>query len=138
MRRLLIVGLFVVGLLGASSLLPAQASAAGPTTQFAACAGTAFFGFPSWDSCLPKEDGSPVINNLNDIWLIAFPIVESMIRAAGYLAVGFILWGGFKFMKSQGDPGQINSARTTIQNAIVGLIIAVLSVAMVRFIADRF
>jgi hypothetical protein len=133
------LSLAALGLLGVVTLSPQPVQALpAPVTQVGACSGMTFFGFPSWDSCLPKRSGSPAITSLNDVWLIAFPVIESMIRAAGYLAVGFILYGGFKFMKSQGDPGQIAAARTTIQNAIAGLVIAILSVAVVRFIAERF
>ncbi len=108
-------------------------------TQFAACATTSnFFGFPAWDACLDHENGSPVIRSLNDIWKIAFPIVETLIKVAGYIAVGFVFWGGIRYMKSQGDPGEINGARQTIQNALIGLVIAVLSVTLVQFVASRF
>ncbi len=114
--------------------------AASPVTQMAACGSqSSFFGFPSWDACLPKDaKGAPTITSLDDVWKIAFPIIETMIKAAGYMAVGFIIWGGIKYTKSRGEPGNISSAQQTIQNAIIGLIITILSVALVRFIADRF
>ena len=138
MMRRIVAAVAVLGLM-AGLVMPVRAVASvGPAGQLAACAGVSFFGFPSWDACLPKQDGAPVITNLNDVWLIAFPIVESMVRAAGYLSVGFIIFGGYKFMASQGDPGKIAGARTTIQNALIGLVIAILSVTIIRFIADRF
>ncbi len=107
-------------------------------TSFAACSGASFFGFPSWDSCLPKQNGQPVIKSLNDVWLIAFPLVESLIKAAAYMAAGFIIWGGVKYIKSNGDSGATGAAQKTIKNAIIGLVICLVSVAIVRFIADRF
>ncbi|MGD8373765.1 MAG: hypothetical protein PVI21_02800 [Candidatus Woesebacteria bacterium] len=139
MKKALIVLLMFLASFGMSASLVDPVAAAPVQAQFAVCASGDFFGFPSWDSCLPKKaDGSPAINSLSDVWLIAFPIVESIIRAAAYIAVGFIIWGGIKFIKSQGDPGEIAQARLIIQNAIIGLVICILSVTVVRFIADRF
>jgi hypothetical protein len=117
---------------GAVKALPPQ------LTQVAACAGSTFFGFPAWDACLDHENGSPVIRSLPDVWKIAFPIVETLIKVAGYIAVGFVIWGGIKYMKSQGDPSEISGAQKTIQNALIGLVIAVLSVTLVQFVASRF
>lgn len=139
MKKMLVALIMVFSLFGAALINTPLASAATPQLQFATCTSGDFFGFPSWDSCLPKRvDGSPAINSLSDIWLIAFPIVESMIRAAAYIAVGYIIWGGIKFIKSQGEPGEITQARSIIQNAVIGLVICILSVTVVRFIADRF
>lgn len=137
-RRLLISALFVMSL----SILTVGVGkevAAAPVTQFAACSNaSSFFGFPSWDACLPKEGGKPVIKSLDDVWKIAFPIIETLIKATGYIAVGFIIWGGVKYIISQGTPANTAAAQKTILNAVIGLVIAVLSVAIVRFIADRF
>ena len=139
--RLTLLG-FAVALLTTFGLAfenPGRVAAASPLTQFAACKPSAFFGFPSWDACLPRgNDGEIKISKLEDLWLIAFPVVESMIRAAGYISVGFVIWGSIKFIKSQGDPSQIVSGRDTIRDALIGLVICVLSVAVVQFVAGRF
>lgn len=138
-KQLIYIGAFAVSVLGATVTIPQTVAAASPITQFAACGSQSnFFGFPAWDACLPKENGKPVIKALDDVWKIAFPIVETMIKATGYIAVGFIIWGGIKYTKSGGEPGNISGAQATITNAIIGLVIAVLSVVIVRFVADRF
>ncbi len=127
--------------LTASALAPAPAKAANlptPVTQFAACTGGSFFGFPPWYACLPKDaDGGPKLTKLEDVWLIAFPLLETGIKAAGYTAIGFILWGGIRFIKSQGNPGEITASRDTIRDALIGLVICVSSVAIVQFMASR-
>lgn len=137
-KKILFVSYMIVFMLSATLFFAQPISAATPQTQFAVCTSGNFFSFPSWDSCLPKKNGTPAITNLSDVWLIVFPIVESLIRAAGYMAVGFIIWGGVKYIKSQGEPGETTAARTVIQNAVIGLVICILSVAIVRFIADNF
>lgn len=129
--------------LGIATLSPAPAHAQsthlpGAVTQVAACTGGTFFGFPPWYACLPKDaSGGPKLTKLEDVWLIAFPLLESGIKAAGYTALGFILWGGIRFIKSQGNPGEITASRDTIRDAIIGLIICISSVAIVQFMASR-
>src|SRR5438477_8973989 len=127
--------------LSASALTPTPVSAANlpaPVTQFAACDPGSFFGFPTWYACLPKDaDGHPKLTKLEDVWLIAFPLLETAIKVAGYTTVGFILWGGIRFIKSQGNPGEITAARDTIRDAIIGLAICISSVAIVQFMASR-
>jgi hypothetical protein len=127
--------------LSVSAFIPAPARAASlptPITQFGACAAGSFFGFPTWYACLPKDaDGHPKLTKLEDIWLIAFPLLETAIKAAGYTAVGFMLWGGIRFIKSQGNPGEITASRDTIRDALIGLVICISSVAIVQFLASR-
>lgn len=69
------------------------------------------------------------------IWTIVLNIVEDMLIAVGYACVGFIMFGGFKYMASTGDAGKMTQAKTTIMNAIIGLIIAIISVGVVNLIA---
>lgn len=47
----------------------------------------------------------------------------------------FIIKGGFLYIMARGEPGNITSAKQTITNAIIGLIIALLSAAIVGAVA---
>jgi hypothetical protein len=124
---------------GLSVAMPATAHAAPqPLTNFGACSGgvAAFLALKPWDACLTKDSkGSPQITKLSDVWLILLPVLEDAIKIAGYVAAGFVLWGGIKYLKSQGDPGQLNEARLVIYNALFGLVLAMISVGMVNFVA---
>jgi cytochrome bd-type quinol oxidase subunit 2 len=42
----------------------------------------------------------------------------------GYLAIGFVMWGGIQYMTAQGDPGKVARGKKTITNAVIGLIIS--------------
>lgn len=98
-----------------------------------------FLGFRAWDSCLTHDtSGNPIITELEDVWRIAIIMVEFFIKVSGYLAVGFIIWGGIKYVKSQGEPGETAQARQIINNALLGLVICLMSVAIVQFIAGTF
>lgn len=129
-----IMGVLFVGVPAQSASLPPQA------TQFAACAtplelvGT--LGFEPWQSCLVKKYGGIEIRELNDIWLIVLPLLEDVIRAATYIAVGFIIWGGIKYIKSQGSPNETTDARNIIKNALLGLLWAILAIVVIEFIAN--
>jgi hypothetical protein len=139
LKRLLICFAMAIGITFAA-VAPANAMTAPiphQATQFAACsAGLAnYLGLEPWYSCLQKKYGQVKITNLNDIWLIVLPLLEDFIRAAGYIAVGFIFWGGIKYIKSQGNPGETTQARDVIRNAIIGLVWVLLSVAVIEFVA---
>lgn len=98
-----------------------------------------FFGFQPWDACLTHDNhGAPIITSLTDVWTIALVVVSTILKLTGYIAVGFIIWGGVKYLKSQGEPGEVTQARLIIYNALLGLIICILSVAIVQYIAGTF
>lgn len=141
MKRLIVTSMLALSILasGFATTAPAKAmTPPTPVTQFAACDPGSFFGFPTWFACLPKDaTGHPKLTKLEDLWLIAFPVLESAIKLAGYVAVGFVIWGGIRFIKSQGNPGEITAARDTIRDALIGLGICVSAVAIVQFLAGR-
>ena len=121
------------------------AAAASPFTTFAASSHCSpvgvndFLGFKSWDACLGHSAaGAPRITGLNDIWLIALMLMEDFIKAAAYVAVGFVIWGGVKYVKSQGDPTQVDQARQIIDHALFGLVITMIAIAIVNLIARAF
>jgi hypothetical protein len=120
----------------------APTAAASPVTTFgAACANTVafFLGFQTWDSCLDHAPGgAPRIQGINDIWIIILTLMDDFIKAAGYAAVGFVVWGGIKYTKSQGAPGETEQARQIIYNALFGLVIVLISVAIINLIMSGF
>lgn len=130
-----------------ATVAPTAVSAT-PLTQFGAkCTNHPILTFPSWYKGLEctkekRPDGKdyeqPEITKLNDIWVIALNVVESLVSAAAYVAVGYIIWGGFKYMKSRGDPGQLVEAKNTITQAVIGLGVALASTAMVLFVQGIF
>lgn len=135
---LLFLGCFALLTIAFITPQPVTAQAATPLTQIACTNMGPLFGFPTWDACLKQKYGSLKIAELNDVWLIVLPLIESVIKATAYIVVGFIIWGGVKYTKSQGDPKKLVEARTTILNAVVGFIICLVSVAIVRFVAGSF
>jgi hypothetical protein len=116
----------------------------------AACNGGGFLGFPKWYKYLDSQTATtnlngqsisacaPKLDSINDIWLIGAAIVEILIRIAALGAIIMVIWGGVKLSTSQGDPSNVASARNTIFDGLVGLAIAITSIAVITFVAGRF
>lgn len=70
-------------------------------------------------------------------WLsiIALNIVEILLFMVGYVSLGFIIFGGFKFMTSGDNSSGTQAARKTITNAVIGLLLSIMSVAIVNFVS---
>jgi hypothetical protein len=115
--------------------------------QFAvsgACKGGSFLGFPTWYAYLPSVNVTdstgvtscvPQITRLTDVWLIVAAIIEILLRVAALAAVAYVIWGGFEYITSQGEPDKTAKARSQIINALVGLAIAVSASVIVSFVA---
>jgi hypothetical protein len=69
----------------------------------------------------------------NYIWKIVLNIIEIMLQLVGYISVAFIIYGGFIFMTAGGSDGAAKG-RTTLLNAIIGLVISIASVAIVNLV----
>lgn len=69
------------------------------------------------------------------ISILALNIVSMLLYAVGYVSLGFIIFGGFKYMTSGDNSTGISAAKKTITNAVIGLVLSIMSVAIVKFIA---
>jgi hypothetical protein len=119
------------------SVIPVVTNAAPtPLTTFAACTSGRILTFPTWYKNLPinTTNCAPMIDDPKDLWIIILNVIEMMMQAAGYLAAGYMTWGGFKYIKSQGNPQNIASAKSTLMNAGIGLGVALSAVAVINFI----
>lgn len=120
-----------------------------PQTVFAeklTCDNDTFLGFPAWYKGLEVTDATtcnvktPTSTDGKDVvgpfvWTIALNVIGMALAAAGYIAVFFIMYGGFTFIVNSGNADVLAKARQTILNAVIGLIIAISSIAIVNLIA---
>lgn len=79
-------------------------------------------------TCLGKPGGC--------ISAFAGAAISALAGLFGALFFGLILWGGFQYLLSQGEKTKVAKARETIVNAVVGLLIVVISYAIVNFVFD--
>ncbi len=106
--------------------------------------------FVPWYKYLPGEtvDGkcSPVFPKTSKtnydlgkgVPLILMAIIELLLRISGLIAVGFIIFGSIQYITSQGSPDSLKGAKSTITNAIVGLVIAMVATGFVQFLGGVF
>jgi hypothetical protein len=99
-----------------------------------------FLGIPAWYQYLDLDAQCNVIPPAEDGWLVILIILgvfDIILYIAGFAAVIFVIWGGFKYLTSGGEPQKAVAARTTLLNALVGLAIALIASRVVGFIAGR-
>lgn len=132
-----VVALFVAGVFGSAALTPL-------TVQAADCKNEASLvpGAKPWYSGLCKKDTNEIqINSsqpMESFTKIALNVLGAILILVGYVAVGFVIWGGFNYMMAAGDSGKISNAKSTIQNALIGLLIALSAAAIVTFIGGSY
>lgn len=61
-------------------------------------------------------------------------IINILLFIIGAVAVIMIIIGGIKYTTSNGDQAQVTSAKNTILYAVVGLVVAIMSYAIVNFV----
>lgn len=130
---------WIAALLFVTSAGGATLAVATPQSAFAACNDT-LLTFPAWFKGL--TDGSCNIKSPTDagglstfIWTIVLNVIEMCLQLVGYISAGFIIRGGFKYMTSVGDPGEVAKAKKIITDAIIGLVLSIFSVAIVNLVA---
>lgn len=151
--RKLTIGLIVAGVVFVAGLGLAPARAA--AVQNDLChKSDGFLGFPTWyeylevgpyngDPCAitgPSDinpDGTKSFSFEKAIPRILLAIVDILLRVAGMVAVGYVIFGGFKYMTSQGDPDALKKAQGTVVGALIGLAIAIVSVTIVTFVGSK-
>ena len=61
-------------------------------------------------------------------------ITNTVLFAVGIISVVMLIYGGLRYIISGGDSKKVTDAKNTIMYAIIGLIIAILSYAIVNFV----
>lgn len=87
-------------------------------------------------------DNSCNIVNFNvlhgsDVPLVLLVIIDDLLRIAALVTIGFVLYGSIRYITSQGNPENTASAQSTIINALVGLVIAIIAIGFVSFISSQ-
>lgn len=136
------IKIWILAIVFATSTGGALVATALPTPTYAAkkC-DTRFITIPAWynglkmdKDCSIKGPGSGEGDLQKFIWKIALNVINIMFQLVGYISVGFVIFGGFKFMISQGTADGAAKARQTITRAVIGLVISVLAVSIVTLV----
>ncbi|MGB3024165.1 MAG: pilin [Candidatus Saccharimonadales bacterium] len=82
------------------------------------------------------SSGTKVCGTGSDTELLSLikNIINTLIYVAGIIAVIMIVIGGIRYITSNGDNAGVSGAKNTILYAVIGLVIAIMSFAIVNFV----
>ncbi len=139
MKRLLVALLTAASLIGAILAPPALLA----TPVSAACSDAGVLGITPWYRGLQKEvQGSCQIKSPANgevgkfVTTIVLNVLQAGFTIAAYVAVFFIIKGGFLYIVSAGSSQGMEDGKKTITNAVIGLVIVLLAVAIINTIAS--
>ncbi len=70
------------------------------------------------------------------VWVIILNVVAMIGGIVGYACFAFIVYGGFLYIVSIGNPGKVEKGKKTVERAIIGLIISILASTIASVIVD--
>ncbi len=88
----------------------------------------------TWDDCIAA--GTKDVATLACIPIVLQNLINFLVLFAGVVAVFLLIFAGFKFTTSQGDPEKVATARRTMIFVLWGALIIVASFAIVNLIAQ--
>jgi hypothetical protein len=84
--------------------------------------------------CGRRAQGPDGQCTLNGLKTLAINIVNYMLAGAGLVAMVFVLWGGIQMLLSGGSPERLKAGKTTLFNALLGLVIVLASYILINFL----
>lgn len=64
-------------------------------------------------------------------------IINILLFLIGAISVVMIVFAGFQYATSGGDAGKVTSAKNTILYAVIGIVVALLAYAIIRFVTNQ-
>lgn len=74
------------------------------------------------------------LHDITSIQGVVRALIDVAFGAAGLVTVIFLIIGGYRYITSQGNAEQIEGAKATIINAVIGLIIILVAFLLVNYI----
>jgi hypothetical protein len=65
-------------------------------------------------------------------------VIDLMLLPLGFIAALGLIGGGYQYIMASGSPDKIEKAKKTILYSVIGLVLTILSAAILYFICDRF
>lgn len=88
-----------------------------------------------WGNCSITNSSGVVIPTLDCAFLLIQTIINWLLAFAGVVALVLIIYSGIKLITSGGDPKQVEGAKKILTYAIIGLLVILLSFAIISLIA---
>lgn len=94
---------------------------------------------PSLYAGVPRDgSGNLQPQSITDIYIIIGNVIEILLSLIAVLAVIFVIYAGIQYITSSGDPVKTATAKSTITNAAIGIILSAGAYLIVDFLARRF
>ena len=77
-----------------------------------------------------------VLSSHSPFLLVVLSIIDDLLRVAALVAIAFIIVGAFRYITSQGNPDDASKAQSTVVDALIGLVIAIIAVGVVSYIGN--
>lgn len=90
-----------------------------------------FLGLTSWD-CGVNMNSADTIKS--GVWTIAANVLTDITIVAAYLVLGYVIYGGYLYIMSSGEPAKIAAGKKTLVHAFIGLAIVLLAHIIVNSI----
>ncbi len=81
---------------------------------------------------------NPIGDNNMDAEDLIVRLLTGFLGILSLFALVMVIYGGFQYIYSAGNPEQVKKAKDTIVWALIGMAIAFLSLAIVNFVIDAF
>lgn len=142
MKRKFVAVLGAILMLMGVMVQPAMVSAvSGATDDYEAggnCGAPAFLGFRAWfDGLCDKQKNEINLpegpnQTVTFVWIVAMNVLCDLFVAVGYLSLGFVIYGGYLYIVSQGDPSRAMRGQKTLTSAVIGTVLALLATVIVN------
>ena len=84
----------------------------------------------------PTAPGTDPLPGQSTATEIILRVIQILLAIAGLVAVIFLIVGGFRYITAGGNEETAESAKKTITNAIIGIVIIILAFVIVRVISN--
>lgn len=90
-----------------------------------------FAGLTSWNCGVEIKDENSLKTG---IWKIVANVAVDIVVVAAYLVLGYVIYGGYLYIFSSGDPNKVIGAKRTLTHAFIGLAIVMSAYVIINSI----
>lgn len=127
MKKILVTIALLVATLSTISIYSSQSASA--ASYVGDCRN--FLGLTSWDCGVTMNSADTVKSG---VWTIAANVLTDITVIAAYLVLGYVIYGGYLYIMSSGEPAKIAAGKKTLVHAFIGLAIVMLAHIVVNSI----
>ena len=86
-------------------------------------------------TCLPNRAIAPW-DNVDTFSGAVTVILNTLLLVVGLVAVIYVVYGGYRYITGGEDEEKVKQAKNTITNALIGVVLVLIALALVRIIAN--